>query len=216
MLVYSAVLLGSHLFRTSCLSSTCQYSKLAAVIIPWPVMPKALAKTKHGQKATGQEQLYTVPGDSSSKPAQGGDTSRGPPAARTPTLTEKSANISASLWVEKCWDKVLQKLCDKASSHCPLPPVYSADVVSSVMAVTGPVLMPHQVSLQDCPVAIQASDLWGLSPLWFLQWSPRWYTLRPTWDLHRLHLLLLSELLQKPAWPGTKFTVVCSPKISSK
>lgn len=65
---------------------------------------------------------------------------------------------------ERC-DKVLNKLCDKASSHVQSSAASRGNVVS-VMEAAGTstsALTPDQVSLQDCPVSIQTSCLWGTS-----------------------------------------------------
>lgn len=106
-------------------------------------MPKAFGKIKHGQKATVQEQSCPVPGNSATKHAQGGDPSTRVPGSKDSYHHHKSHKHStAALRVEKHWDKVLHKLCDKASGHHDLLPVGSADIVISDMAAHDPMITP--------------------------------------------------------------------------
>lgn len=129
-------------------------------------MPKALAKTKHGQKAMVQEPSSSMQGESGSKDVQGAIPSGKIPGSMDSHSHRKGAkHSSASSRVEKRRDKVLKKLCDKASGHRSLPPVGGTSAIPSDVMDQGLALTLDQMSLQDCPVTIQASDLWGSAPL---------------------------------------------------
>lgn len=128
-------------------------------------MPKVSSKSKYGWKAGANEQLVPNPGDSVPKTSQGCGPSSKVSGGKDFHLHHKSSkHSSALLRDDRRRDKALKKLCDKATGHpsvsaAPMDgvcPSGSETTRAGTKAVT-----PDQVSLQDCPVTILTSDLWG-------------------------------------------------------
>lgn len=141
----------------------CLWPDLGQSILPSLIMPKALAKSKHGRKTRANEQFLPNPGDTGSKTVQTtgpSDTSSG----NKDSLPHHKHNTSpAAIRAEKCWDKVLKKLCNKASTQLPLSTTLRGNdlLVKEVTGVRAVLLTPDQMSLQDCPVSIQSASCWG-------------------------------------------------------
>lgn len=141
----------------------CLWPDLGQSILPSLIMPKALAKSKHGRKARANEQFLPNPGDTGSKTIQTtgpSDTSSGNKDSLPHHKHNKSS--SAAIRAEKRRDKVLKKLCDKASTQLPLSTTLRGDdlLAREVTEARAVLLTPDQMSLQDCPVSIQPASLW--------------------------------------------------------
>lgn len=125
-------------------------------------MPKALAKSKHGCKATVQQQSMSSQGDLVSKPSQGADISNRPKAIDAWAHHKGTDFASAPSCAERRRDKFLKKLCAKASDLRLSSPI--AVSLPSEARIRDPPSTPDQISLQDCPLDIQTSNLWGTTP----------------------------------------------------
>lgn len=124
-------------------------------------MPKAMAKSKHGWRASATDQGKSD--NLSAIPPLAQEASKEPsPALHSARSHHKlhGHRVSSSK-AEKRRDKVLTKLCAKASANlsaaspAPVPRTTEAPVVVSRPTT------PDQLSLQDCPVTVSTTDLWG-------------------------------------------------------
>lgn len=122
-------------------------------------MPKASHKLKHGCKAGRSEDLHHQGASAARKEATSGSYSR-PAGSDPPRPHHKSSSQCHPSRVEARWDKVLQKLCAKASGH--QPSAKEMTMVSPYVATASDSgVQVDQLSLQDCPAVIQPADLWG-------------------------------------------------------
>lgn len=117
-------------------------------------MPKSLQKLKHGRRAA-----KTSTEDSSPSPTS----ATRPSSTSTAQSQHRSASHSHSSWAELRRDKVLRKLCAKASGQ---KPSSKAGLVASSHAEppTSALASSDQASLKDCPMVIRPDDLWGSAP----------------------------------------------------
>lgn len=118
-------------------------------------MPKASHKSKHGRK----EGLADLPTQSDAS-ASAKPSSR-PCGGSPPRLHHKPASHSVPSRTEIRWDKVLKKICAKASGHHSSITKGTGVSTSRDTENTPPAAQSDQVSLQDCLVVIQPDCLWG-------------------------------------------------------
>lgn len=128
-------------------------------------MPKALAKSKNGQKTASAKQPYLVSIDTSPGPSQTCDQGDRTADSKASHDHHKPRSLSkASSRDERSRDHVLQKLCDKASKLAPLSVVVKGDIDPSSKELPlrwSSVTTPDQVSIRDCPLSISTAGLWG-------------------------------------------------------
>lgn len=126
-------------------------------------MPKALSKSKHGRKAGISEQPDSHSMDLAPKLTQGPVPSTKTSGARDPHSHRSNKHPSSSSRVEKQRDKVLKRICDKASGHLSasvVPKQAGSSSIEDTNAEPSGVQL-DQVSLRDCPMVIQSDNLWG-------------------------------------------------------
>lgn len=133
-------------------SPTGPHFATAASVSRSVIMPKSLAKSKHGRKHSSAPQRQS--GDESASfqdPAQ----SLVAPSSHAHHKSRKHG--SALERVEKRRDRVLTQICAKASSDL------QSSTTSAPLQSSRPAT-PDQLSLRDCPVTISTSNLWGSVP----------------------------------------------------
>lgn len=126
-------------------------------------MPKALSKSKHGRKAgtAGQstDQVDTPCREVSHRTSKEASMV---PKDSCPHLKPHRSTLTSSK-DEKRRDKVLQKICARASSHIPAsaPATDGLVPVSGISGEQRPSVTLDQLSLWDCPLTISTTGLWG-------------------------------------------------------
>lgn len=157
-------------------------------------MPKSLTKSKHGHKASVHSQ--SIPCQEECVPAQGVEGSHRSKTTGAHSSSKAAKPSSASAHVERCWDKVLKKLCAKASGHSSSSPAMTT-VPSQGGPRPPPTLLLPQIKFL-CKIAHWRSRLLicgDQSPQCQLLWLlTRWFL---------LPLLLRFDLLRKANRPGT-------------
>lgn len=146
------------------LAQQASFSIWLALLVSAVIMPKALSKSKHGLRTNATNQGQS---DSLSVTHQSSCSSSAAPAICQSHSHHKSHRQGGtSSKAEKRWDKVLTMLYRKASAH--LAATGSQDpTTAGVVDYDGDGCppTPDQLSLQDCPIAISTTELWGSDSL---------------------------------------------------
>lgn len=116
------------------------------------IIPKSLHKSRHGRRAGSTEE----PAWDGSRPMA--DDCARPSSNGAAWPLHRSASRSLSSRAELHRDKVLKKLCARASEHQAAPTEVTAPPLVAPHA--SPTIPSDQASLIDCPVIIHPDALW--------------------------------------------------------